>query len=109
MTPQLVALADTPPQPWRNGGGVTRELLAWPAGGDWQVRVSVADIEADGPFSRFPGVERWFAVLRGRRRRADDRRRRAPPAAPATRRCRFDGAAPVDCRLLDGADAATST
>ena len=55
----------TPPQPWRNGGGVTRELLAWPDGGDWRVRVSVADIDADGPFSAFPGVERWFAVLEG--------------------------------------------
>ena len=53
MTPRLIALAATPPQPWRNGGGVTRELLAWPAGGGWQVRVSVAEIEADGPFSPF--------------------------------------------------------
>jgi environmental stress-induced protein Ves len=41
--------------PWKNGGGVTRELLAWPGGGDWQVRISVAEIEADGPFSSFPG------------------------------------------------------
>ena len=65
MTPRLVALADTPPVPWRNGGGLTRELLAWPDGGDWAVRVSVAEIEADGPFSTFPGVERWFAVLEG--------------------------------------------
>ena len=65
MTPRLIALADTPPQPWRNGGGVTRELLAWPDGGDWRVRISVAEIEADGPFSAFPGVERWFAVLEG--------------------------------------------
>ena len=64
-----VALADArrAAAPWRNGGGVTRELLrlaARPATGS--VRVSVADIEADGPFSPFPGVERWFAVLRGR-------------------------------------------
>jgi environmental stress-induced protein Ves len=65
MTPRLIVLAATPPQPWRNGGGVTRELLAWPAGGQWQVRVSVAEIETDGPFSPFPGIERWFAVLEG--------------------------------------------
>ena len=101
MTPRLIALADTPPQPWRNGGGVTRELLAWPDGGDWRVRISVAEIEADGPFSAFPGVERWFAVLEGggvaltidgteHRCRAGD--------APLS----FSGEATVDCRLLQG-------
>jgi environmental stress-induced protein Ves len=53
------------PQPWRNGGGLTRELLAWPEGAAWSLRISVADIRADGPFSPFPGVDRWFAVLQG--------------------------------------------
>ena len=53
------------PQPWRNGGGLTRELLAWPSRDDWALRISVADIRADGPFSAFPGVDRWFAVLEG--------------------------------------------
>ncbi|MFG5407966.1 HutD family protein [Piscinibacter sakaiensis] len=40
-----------PAQPWRNGGGHTRELWTWPADGPWQARLSVADIAADGPFS----------------------------------------------------------
>ena len=65
MTPTLTAMRDMPPQPWRNGGGFTRELLAWPDEHDWQLRISVADIEADGPFSNIPGVQRWFAVLPG--------------------------------------------
>ena len=30
MSWQLVQLAQVPPAPWHNGGGVTRELLAWP-------------------------------------------------------------------------------
>lgn len=100
-TPERIALADTPPVPWKNGGGLTRELLAWPGGGDWRVRISVAEIESDGPFSSFPGVERWFAVLAGggvaltisgheHLRRAGD-----PPLA-------FSGEAAVDCRLLQG-------
>ncbi len=54
-----------PPQPWKNGGGVTRELLAWPEPASWRVRISVAEVTADGPFSRFEGVQRWFAVLQG--------------------------------------------
>ena len=63
--PTVVRVADIAPAPWRNGGGVTRELLAWPDRHDWLLRVSVADIHASGPFSAYPGVDRWFAVLEG--------------------------------------------
>lgn len=51
-----------PPEPWKNGGGVTRTLAADPAG-RW--RVSIADIERDGPYSRFPGYDRVSVVLAG--------------------------------------------
>ena len=61
----LVRLDDVQPQPWKNGGGVTRELLAWPTPSEWLVRISVADIEADGPFSAFPGIKRTITVLSG--------------------------------------------
>ncbi len=60
-----VRTTDVSPQPWRNGGGTTRELLARPAGGEWRVRVSVADVVADGPFSSFADISRWFAVIDG--------------------------------------------
>ena len=89
------------PQPWRNGGGRTRELLARPAGAAWTVRVSLADIESDGPFSAFDGVERWFAVVQGAgvRLRFDvsERRVRAGDAP-----IRFDGAQAPGCTLIDG-------
>ena len=61
----LVQADTVPPQAWRNGGGQTRELLAWPPGQDWQLRISRADIAANGPFSAFAGIDRWFAVLEG--------------------------------------------
>jgi len=61
----IVRTAEVASQPWRNGGGVTRPLLVRPRGDAWQVRVSVADVSVNGPFSRFPGVQRWFAVLDG--------------------------------------------
>ena len=64
--PVRIALADAAPQPWRNGGGVTRELLAWPSAAAWRVRISVADISAPGPFSSF---RRAALVRRARRRR----------------------------------------
>ena len=100
MTPRIVRSADVAPQPWRDGGGTTRELLAWPAA-DWRVRVSVADVAADGPFSAFPGVRRWFAVLDGAgvTLTIDGRAQRvARGDAPLA----FDGAAATQCRLLDG-------
>ena len=65
MTLSVVRLDDVAPKPWRNGGGVTRELLTWPDAGDWILRLSVADIEMDGPFSAFPGVRRWIVALTG--------------------------------------------
>lgn len=101
--PRLIRCDATAPQPWRNGGGVTRELLAWPSAQAWQVRISVADIERDGPFSPFPGVQRWFAVLDGEGVELD-----WGGLAP-TRHLRgdaplcFDGAAAPACSLRHGA------
>ena len=65
MKALVVRLADASSLPWRNGGGVTRELLAWPTPDRWRIRISVADIATDGPFSAFPDVQRWFTVLQG--------------------------------------------
>ena len=62
---QVAELSAAVRSPWRNGGGQTRELLAWPAAGDWTLRISVADITTAGPFSTYPGIDRWIAVLGG--------------------------------------------
>ncbi|MEU7386927.1 HutD/Ves family protein [Streptomyces tanashiensis] len=51
---------------WRNGGGATREIVSWPVGGEeFEWRASVADIDRDGPFSAFPGVDRTFTLVAG--------------------------------------------
>ena len=98
----LVVLDRVPPQRWRNGGGVTRELLAWPGVVGWVLRVSVADVACDGPFSVFDGVARWFAVLSGAGVRLDWHGRSvrlgvdSPPLA-------FDGGDPPQAFLIDGA------
>lgn len=46
-------------QPWKNGGGVTHEIVRWPDVADHDVRISLADDRVPGPFSRFPGRRRW--------------------------------------------------
>ncbi len=53
---------------WKNGGGSTTEVEIWPPGAsletfDW--RLSMARIEADGPFSSFPGIDRTLTLLDG--------------------------------------------
>jgi environmental stress-induced protein Ves len=99
--PRLIHLDAVPPTPWRNGGGVTRELLAGPGTERWSWRVSVAEVVADGPFSAFAGVERWFAVLAGAgvELDIDGQFTRVHPGDPAVR---FDGSAATRCRLLAG-------
>lgn len=55
-------------RPWRNGGGVTRDIALFPAGASddtflW--RASLATIEAAGPFSAWPDVDRSLMLLHG--------------------------------------------
>jgi environmental stress-induced protein Ves len=109
MTWRIVPLADVPPSPWRNGGGTTRELLAWPNAQDWQWRLSVAEVRQSGPFSRYDGVQRWFAVLSGAGVWLTLGHPKESPALPQcvnlTSRSApfcFDGARPADCQLLGG-------
>jgi environmental stress-induced protein Ves len=65
----VLRAAERTPVPWKNGGGVTREVAVHPAGSrldDFDWRVSIADIRTAGPFSKFPGIERQMAILSGR-------------------------------------------
>ena len=96
-----VSLDGAAATPWKNGGGTTRELLAWPAG-EWSVRVSVARIDASGPFSAYPGVARWFAVLSGAgvKLRVDGREH---TVLPGDQPLCFDGDSSTGCELLSGA------
>ncbi len=54
--------------PWKNGGGVTREVAVWPPGADMETfdwRISMATVARGGSFSSFPGVDRILTVLEG--------------------------------------------
>jgi environmental stress-induced protein Ves len=60
--------ADLTAQPWKNGGGVTKEIVSWPPGStvaNFNWRVSIAHIASSGPFSAFPGVDRVITLLEG--------------------------------------------
>ncbi|WP_119303220.1 HutD/Ves family protein [Dongia deserti] len=88
--------------PWKNGGGTTTEI--WKAAspdGEMLWRLSIADVASDGPFSVFPGIDRWIMVIEGKGmeltidgqvRQIDD------PFKPLA----FSGDAKADCRLVEG-------
>ncbi|QDW50879.1 HutD family protein [Burkholderia sp. KBS0801] len=73
----MIRAADLVASPWKNGGGVTREIAAFSPRGTssgaapgaaldaFAWRVSVADVDAAGPFSRFDGVDRTLVLLSG--------------------------------------------
>ena len=66
---QVLRAAGRAAVPWKNGGGVTREVAVSPPGSafeDFDWRVSIAEIGVAGPFSVFPGIDRCMVVLDGR-------------------------------------------
>jgi uncharacterized protein len=98
--------------PWKNGGGVTREIavasVASHAGAALDTfawRVSVADVAQPGPFSRFEGVDRTLVLLEGAGMLLDEAG--TTPVSHALTQpldvARFAGEAAIDARLVNGA------
>jgi uncharacterized protein len=98
-------------QPWKNGGGITREVAAWPEGADFDTfdwRVSIAEVASAEPFSRFEGIDRTLAVLQGRMRLTFPERvleldsASAPLAFPGEVPCEGEplGGAVIDLNLM---------
>jgi uncharacterized protein len=104
---QLIPAHEYRRERWRNGFGWTREILRSPSAGTdtddaWDWRMSIAEIEQDGPFSIFPGVERELILLHGNglRLRFDDDEVHA--IEPPHGRLRFAGERIAFGELLDG-------
>lgn len=104
MTFPLLSAADRVAVPWKNGGGITYEVAAWPPGADFDSfdwRVSMAEVRVDGPFSSFPGIDRIMAVLEGRLRLCVEGQ---PPALLSWRtpHAAFPGDAPTRAKVEAG-------
>jgi len=103
---QFLDLASTPPVPWKNGGGSTRELACWPPGAgmdSFAWRVSVATIARPGPFSAFSGVDRQIMLLEGDGVHLQGAAGQWQHAL--TQRWEpfaFSGEEPLDCRMIGG-------
>jgi environmental stress-induced protein Ves len=55
MVDQFFSRDTIPATAWKNGGGVTREILRSPEGMPYR-RFSIADVGREGPFSKFEGL-----------------------------------------------------
>jgi environmental stress-induced protein Ves len=52
-------------EPWANGLGQTAVILREPDDGTWRVRISIAQVESDGPFSELVDTQRLLVPLDG--------------------------------------------
>jgi environmental stress-induced protein Ves len=102
---QLLAPADYKRTRWKNSAGITTELaIEPPTAGleDFLWRVSIAEIEADGPFSLFPGYDRAIMLLDGRGMMLDAGANGAIPLVEPLQTRYFSGDWTVFGRLLSG-------
>jgi uncharacterized protein len=100
---QIIRKSSFKATPWKNGGGITHEAIRVPEGGDpFRWRVSVAHIEASGPFSEFAEHNRKMVLLKG----AGIELQFADGVHKSLRRVgelvEFDGAVATHCELLGG-------
>ena len=100
---QVIRQAAFTATPWKNGAGITHEALRIPAAGDpFRFRVSVAHIDASGPFSEFAEYNRKMVLLKG----AGIDLRFGDGVHKGLRKVgellEFDGALAAHCELLNG-------
>jgi uncharacterized protein len=121
---KLIRGAELVAAPWKNGGGITREVAAGFVKGTASAssldtfawRVSVADVAQAGPFSRFEGIDRTLVLLSGAGMVLDEMSaEKAVSLGDGTHVvkshvlkhaldiARFEGEAHIDARLVDGA------
>jgi environmental stress-induced protein Ves len=101
---QVLRAAEYPTQPWKNGGGLTREVLKVPqsAAAEFDWRLSLATIDAPGPFSNFAGYDRTLVLVEGAGVHLDFGTHGFRALRAAGEMAAFDGAWPTSCTLIAG-------
>lgn len=89
--------------PWKNGGGVTSEIMSQtgPSGIDW--RLSLADVTSNGPYSLFPGMARVLTVVSGQGTQLIDTQTDEAQIALPHKPIRFSGDQHIQGHLIEGA------
>lgn len=67
-TIRYIPAAELQATPWKNGGGVTRQIAIFPADANMDTfiwRISAADVATDGPFSYWEDIDRILVLTQG--------------------------------------------
>lgn len=103
MKIQLIPANEYRRERWKNGAGWTREIIRWPEDSeafDW--RLSVAEVDKDGPFSQLPGIQRELVLLSGEGMHLDFDDGETVALLPPHDRIRFAGERSLQARLIAG-------
>ena len=86
--------------PWKNGGGITHEITRQRSDNGFAWRLSIAEVDQDGPFSIFEGMSRILTVIEGAGLHliSDTETLYATCCKP----CAFSGETVINSRLIDG-------
>ncbi len=97
---RIIRFEDLATIPWKNGGGITREIAVLKNDEAIVWRLSMADVASDGPFSNFSGLTRILTVIEGNGMRLEgvERNLEATLYSPIT----FDGGDKISSTLIDG-------
>lgn len=100
---QIIRKSSFTASPWKNGGGITHEVIRVPLGTDaFRWRVSVAQIDVSGPFSDFADYNRKMVLLCGGGVRLTFDGREHADLRDVGDMAEFDGARATRCALLGG-------
>jgi uncharacterized protein len=93
------------PMPWKNGGGVTREIDAEPKGAALDAftwRLSIANVDVAGAFSRFADIDRTLVLLKGAGMHLHEASGRVHALTQPLAMASFAGETPIDATLDNG-------
>ncbi len=105
MIMKVLRASDYKQVPWKNDGGLTREIcVQWrdESHAVWDWRISMAVVARSGPFSMFPGIDRSIAVLEGRGLKLNLPHEHSVILDQSSAPFSFSGEAAVVCEVLEG-------
>lgn len=100
---QIIQLRNISSTRWKNGGGETREIYKLlNKNMELFFRISVANIESDGPFSVYPNINRTLCLLQGNGIDLTFNHAQSFILKHALEFISFPGTDTIDCKLING-------
>lgn len=88
---------------WKNGLGWTREIIRYPNQDEaWSWRLSIAEVDKDGPFSAFENIDRELVLLSGEGMKLNFTDGESVTLNPPHDKHRFAGERELSAELISG-------